>query len=79
MGEVHPGALEHCAFLEQAGGSRVGLSDDDAYGYIRGTLLRAYERVVDAAGGIDGDLRLAAHAVAMSEVAEARRARGVGV
>lgn len=67
------------SFLEQAGGARLGLSDDDAYGYVRGTLLRAYERVVAAAGGVDGDLRLAAHAVAMSEVAEARRARGVGV
>ena len=58
-------------------GRASSMTDEQAHDVVRTTLLAAFQRTVDAAERLEGDMRLAAHVLAIKEVAAAARSRGL--
>ncbi len=64
------------SYLEWSGRAQT-VGDDAANEFVHSTLINAFDRTVAKAAELDGDMRLAAHVLAVNEVAGALRSRGL--
>jgi glutamate dehydrogenase (NAD(P)+) len=64
------------SYLEWSGRARTK-GAQAANAFVRSTLRHAFDRTVAKAHELEGDMRLAAHVLAVNEVAAAARSRGL--
>jgi glutamate dehydrogenase (NAD(P)+) len=64
------------SYLEWSGRAQT-MGEEAADAFVRSTLRSAFDRTVAKARELDGDMRLAAHVLAVDEVAAAVRSRGL--